>query len=114
MKKITIILFLLLSTLLAGGCASQVNKAMQSWVGHHKADLIASWGPPNQVADDGRGGEILIYNSYVNLGQTPGRVQTDYWGNTTYTVPQQNGYQRTRMFYVNPEGYIYNWRWQGL
>ena len=113
MKKLAI-LFLLVATIASSGCASRVNEIMQSWVGQHKGDLIASWGPPNQVASDGRGGEILIYGSYVDLGQTPGRATTDYWGNVTYTAPQKRGYQRTRMFYVNPEGYIYMWRWKGL
>jgi len=71
-------------------------------------------GPPNQVADDGRGGKILIYGHYVNLGQTPGKATTDYFGNVSYTAPQQNGYQRTRMFYVNEDDYIYSWRWKSL
>jgi hypothetical protein len=42
------------------GCAS-INKTMQSWVGNHQSDLIANWGPPQQVMDDGRGGKIFIY-----------------------------------------------------
>lgn len=96
------------------GCASKINETMQSWVGHHQADLIASWGPPNQRASDGKGGEILIYISQVDMGQTPGRATTDYFGNVTYTAPTQNSYQRTRMFYIDQDGYIYHWRWKGL
>ena len=97
-----------------GGCAANVNKMMESWVGHHQSELILAWGPPNQVSSDGKGGQVLIYSGYVNLGQTPGRANVDYFGNVTYTAPQQQGYQRTRMFYVDPNGYIYAWRWQGL
>ncbi len=100
--------------LLVGGCASQVNRVMESWVGKHQSDLILAWGPPQQTASDGKGGSILIYGSYVNLGQQPGRATTDLFGNVTYTAPQQQGYQRTRMFYVDSSGYIYAWRWQGL
>jgi hypothetical protein len=109
------LMFALVSApLLLSGCASQVNKVMDSWVGHHQSEVIAEWGPPQSTASDGKGGTILIYGNYVNLGQQPGQARTDYYGNTTYTAPQQMGYQRTRMFYVDERGYIYSWRWQGM
>jgi len=95
------------------GCAS-TQKIMDSWTGHHQSELIASWGPPTRTASDGKGGAILIYESYVNLGQTPGEAQVNYSGKVTYTSPQQRGYTRTRMFYVDARGYIYHWRAQGL
>lgn len=104
---------------------SSINKQMASWVGHHQSQLIQSWGPPQNAVPDGNGGQILIYSQNVNLGQTPGQMNTYHSGNimggmysgnstTSYTLPQQNTYSRTRMFYVNSEGVIYNWRWQGL
>ncbi|MGD9843112.1 MAG: hypothetical protein AB7F79_12180 [Steroidobacteraceae bacterium] len=105
---------LLLGVLFVSGCASRVTKTMESWVGHHQSDLILDWGPPQQTAGDGKGGSILVYGNYVNLGQTPGQATVNNFGNVTYTAPQQQGYQRTRMFYVNSDGYIYAWRWQGL
>lgn len=105
-----IIILVMLST----GCAAKLNRQMESWVGHHQSELIASWGPPNQTASDGKDGTILIYGNYVNLGQTPGQVRTDYYGNMAYTAPQQRGYNRTRMFYVDTRGYVYSWRWQGM
>ena len=108
MKHVTVILFVFALS----GCASKINEVMDSWVGSHKSELIGRWGPPNQTTSDGLNGEILIYSSNVVLPQTLGRATTDTFGNTTYTAPQQNGYQRTRMFYVNKEGSIYSWRWQ--
>jgi len=87
---------------------------MQSWVGSHKSELYQSWGPPTRITDDGKGGEILIYETYVNTGQTSGEVRTDSRGTISYTNPQQTGYVRTRMFYVDKNGIIYHWRWQGL
>lgn len=104
---------MLLVAVLSVGCASSINKKVQSWMGHHQSQLIAEWGPPNQTAPDGAGGTILIYGAYVNLGQTPGSVyQQD--NQVRYTNPQQQGYTRTRMFYVNQDGIIYRYRWQGL
>jgi len=108
-----LIAYVLVMLLFTSGCASKVNEVMQSWVGKHQSDLIQAWGPPQQTAGDGKDGTILIYSSYVNLGQTPGQVTSYSPGYATYTTPQQQGYQRTRMFYVDKEGYIYSWRWQG-
>jgi hypothetical protein len=107
-------IILVFAVVLAGGCASRINNTMQSWVGHHQSDLIASWGPPQSTASDGKGGTILIYQSYVNLGQTPGQVTATGYGNYYYTAPQQNGYGRSRMFYVDENGIIYSWHWKGL
>lgn len=107
--KLTLLILCFLSVF---GCAS-VSKTMDSWVGHHESELIQSWGPPDQVVPDGKGGSILIYSSYVNLGQSPGVIkQVGYI--TTYTAPQARGYNRTRMFYVDKDGKIYSWRWKGL
>lgn len=113
MKRSVPLAVSLLATLLLTGCASAINKKMESWLGHHQSELIQAWGPPQQTASDGRGGTILIYGSYVNLGQTPGTVQPNGAG-VQYTYPQQQGYKRTRMFYVNQKGIIYSYRWQGL
>jgi hypothetical protein len=35
-------------------------------------------------------------------------------GSISYTAPQATGYVATRMFWVNSQGAIYNWRWQGF
>ena len=84
------------------GCASM------QWVGRHQSELIAKWGPPQQTASDGKGGTVLVYREYVDLGQTPGQIRRDKSGNITYTAPEQQGYQTTNMFYVNQSGYIYH------
>jgi hypothetical protein len=86
---------------------------MESWEGHHKSKLIAEWGPPQNISSDGLGGEVYVYASQVEW-QTQGNGRVDAWGNITYNAPQRQGYTRSRMFYINPEGIIYSWRWQGL
>jgi hypothetical protein len=110
-KKIKCLTVLIIALTLTQ-CVSP-SKLMQSWVGSSKAQLYQSWGPPTRVTEDGQGGEILIYESYVNMGQQPGQVYTNYDGSIGYKSPQQRGYARTRMFYVNRDGVIYSWRWQG-
>ena len=98
---------------------------MKSWEGRHQSELIASWGPPHQTSIDEKGGTVLIYTYYVDQGQTPGTVKRhninplgnkSILGDTstyTYTAPKQRGYNKTRMFYVNSDGYIYSFKWQG-
>jgi hypothetical protein len=98
--------------LVIAGCVSP-SKKMQSWVGHDQSELIASWGPPQSTASDGAGGTVLMYTSYLDLGQRPGQIAYGGYGNYYYTAPQERGHERTRMFYVNSDGIIYRWRWQG-
>jgi hypothetical protein len=56
---------------------------MDSWLGQSEAKLIAETGPAPYSRDDGQGGKILIYG------------RAGWW---------------CRMFYVNPKGIIYSWR----
>ena len=96
------------------GCASlSPSKNMQSWVGAHQSKLILSWGPPTRTASDGAYGTILIYEYDRNMGQIPGRATVNSDGSVSYTAPQSNHYVASRMFWVNAEGTIYNWRWNG-
>jgi hypothetical protein len=108
------------------GCmtTTKMNQIMSSWEGHHVSDLIASWGPPAQVIDDGKGGKIYCYQ-YSSAIYMPGTTTTHgnayTYGNqmtfnaSTYTSP---GYtipvNKNRMFWTNENGIIYRWSWKGL
>ncbi len=90
------------------------KKAMDSWMGSTKAQLIQQWGPPTKTTDDGQGGEILIYDRTVTFPQIPGQVYNQpYNPNLYYTTPQNRAVTRSRMFYVNKNGIIYHWLCQG-
>jgi hypothetical protein len=124
MKKLSL---LVMATLILAGC-SMVDRQMESWMGHHQSELIGSWGPPQQVMDDGQGGRIFIYSATQNY-TSPGRATTNVTGSaysvgnytygnatgyTTYTPPQTSSYTAHRMFWINSSGYIYRWAWRGL
>ena len=84
---IVIALLMLLSSCYMG---KKQQALMNGWLKQSKHSLILSWGPPVKTADDGAGGEILIYAFPGTLG---GQVYYDY-----------------RMFYVNESNRIYGWR----
>jgi hypothetical protein len=121
--------FLLLGVLFFSCClAETVNKIMISWENHHYGDLIASWGPPQQVFDDGYGGRILVYTlarywsspatSKIYVTGNATAYDNYIWGSaaatTTYYPSQIYGYTAYRMFWINKDGYIYRWAWRGI
>ncbi len=120
--------FLALILLLSAGCAARINQVMASWQGHHFSELITTWGPPQQVFDDGAGGRILVWTA-VRTFSSPGYASTyttanatafanHVWGSATsytaYFPPETTGYVAYRMFWANSNGIIYRWQWRGL
>jgi hypothetical protein len=114
---------------------------MKSWLGCQSSDLVAKWGPPQNVMRD-RNGEIWTY-FYQREWTTPGHSETTSTGSaqtygsfhssnifgpagytgdtrsqgnafTTYTPPQTHGYNARRTFFINEQGKIYRYAWQGL
>ena len=97
------------------GCAFfNPSKVMRSWVGSHYSQLMLNWGPPTRSSPDGLGGQILVYEFDRNFGQIPGRAERQPDGSVTYTAPESVSWVAKRMFWVNSQGIIYAWRWQGL
>ena len=108
------------------GCAS-INKTMQSWMGHYQSVLIARWGPPQQVMDDGQGSKIFIYSTTRTFNSpsysTPTVTGSAYgtrnygYGNVTgytiYNPPPTPSYDTYRMFWIDGIGYVYRWAWKG-
>lgn len=101
MKNLTLVLlYLLLASQSYAIGKKKLKKSMDSWNGHGQHELIVSWGPPARTADDGGGGQVLIYSyPYVTNG---------YYSFGQY-FPSETWY-RYRMFYVNASGVIYGWR----
>jgi len=92
------------------------EKAMKSWLGYHKNYLIAGWGPPTQIMDDGSGGSIYIYTQTIqfSLPGSTSTVQMPLLGNMGLAVSQQDAgaviaHSTHRMFWINSEGFVYRW-----
>jgi len=88
MKKAILIIFI---SLFLFSCNTQ-RKALDSWLGSTKYNLILSWGPPARTAEDGNGGEVLIYARHIYSQQMG-------WNLWEY-----------KMMYTNADGKIYHWR----
>jgi hypothetical protein len=71
-----------------------VDSVMKTWIGHTKQELLLSWALPTSVFSDGQNGEMWSYRSYR----------------------EQNGYRYAviRQFYINSDGVIYAYSWQGV
>ena len=104
----------LVSVLLLTGCWATagrgISKEMASWKGHHKSEVIAKWGQPTAVADDGKGGEILTYE----YDRTGSKVKPDHRAELgmmfSGTEVEQTGYLEARTLWVDSRGYIYRWK----
>jgi hypothetical protein len=107
------LVLLIISIIFISGCGLRakraVEKEMKSWVGRHKSDLIASWGNPQDITPDGKGGTVLFYSQLVKKS-----VQFKDPLAKMSRPPHIRKYFRTRTFYVNSEGYIYDYKWDGL
>ncbi|MGD0572744.1 MAG: hypothetical protein ABSB11_06950 [Sedimentisphaerales bacterium] len=107
------------------GC-EQMNKTMASWVGHNFNEVVASWGPPQSIMDDGKGGKIMTWSYAQTITTSPGYANSQTTSNnaqypggtldthTTYQPPQTQTVVKTRTFWVDGNGKIYNWAWRGL
>ena len=124
------------------GCATTANyqKILQSWVGSHADNLVASWGPPQSSYQLSNGGWVLEYYNQRTLqmgGYTYTEPQTTYHSGTASAYSPYGGsaygsYSGTSTTYVQKQtpvyniplscrttfttdsrGIITNWGWQG-
>jgi len=141
MKNKTIFAVAFISISLLSGCATTANyeKILDTWVGSHVDNLVATWGPPQGSFDLSDGGKVIEYINSRNVQMggytytTPqttyhsGNVSTygyggsaygNYYGTSTTYVQEQtpvynvNLWCKTR-FTINSEGIITRWHWEG-
>jgi len=112
--RITTISALIIIALILTGCATRRTREteiMQSWIGYHQSELIAEWGPPTRIMPDGKGGTVLDYSYYKDLGERGYVTPVGRW---RFMSISRSGYGSARFFYVNSHGMIYNFKWQRL
>ncbi|HXM40768.1 MAG TPA: hypothetical protein VN924_05920 [Bryobacteraceae bacterium] len=72
---------ILLVTLLFS-LVARMDKVMSSWVGNSYGNVVAAWGPPDQILDDGASGKILVYTKTRSY-TVPGTATTHTSGTAT-------------------------------
>ena len=109
------------------GCGTPTAKIMNSWKGAPVSRLIRSWGPPDYVTSDGKGGRVYIWKRNINIPIADARSKTK--GAITYS-PYLDEYtiksktvhtdavvlkgEKVRMFWVDQNGIIYSWKAKGF
>ena len=93
--------------------ANIINNIMDSWVGHYQTELVAAWGRPTKVVPNEGGGQTLFYESLKGTwGESKDKRVVG--GAQFKTEPRQEGYVAIREFYVDRNGIINSWKWEGL
>ncbi|MBM3328769.1 MAG: hypothetical protein FJY67_04730 [Calditrichaeota bacterium] len=91
------------------------REIMDSWMGAHESEVIAAWGPPDRIAEDGKGGKILIYEQIEQRASPSSGKATirTYDDKAVIDFQEEHGaikvYRRAHMFYLNEYGYVYYW-----
>lgn len=103
MKKDLLLLCIIIATLVSCAPSQKVLDAKEDaifnkWLQHPKAQLIRSWGQPDSIRTDGKGGEILIYKQGIDFKSVM---------NEKYTGPQ---YSFRKEMFVNADSLIYYWK----
>jgi hypothetical protein len=84
MKSRLLITVLFFSFLFQLGCVS-VDERMQTYVGQHYSNVVATWGEPDSEIDNGEGGRLLTWH-FTTTHTTPARVTTTTTHNTNRSV----------------------------
>ena len=114
MLRIIAVTMVLSIALVLTGCRIRRTReiqTMRSWLGYHQSELIAEWGPPIRIMPDGKGGTVIDYSYYKDLGE---RGQITSVGRWRFISMSRTGYGSARFFYVDSNGYIYDFKWKRL
>ena len=100
------------------------RQLMESWVGTHADELVASWGPPDGFYENTDGSRVLKY-SYASSYYVPGTTYSNPSNSvnsvgaltTTYSSYTTPGYMVssscTSTFFTDPSQYIVRWTSEG-
>ena len=82
---------------------------MNSWLNHHKEELLSLLGPPESVFPIDNGREIW---DYYRVGQTLGFIHKISDESILIDAPRK--YKIKRQFFIDEHGIIYQYRWENI
>jgi hypothetical protein len=90
---------------------------MQSWRGHSLEELFRTWGSPNYLYADGKGGHVVVYVPNPSPGTTrrsdPGEQLRAAATARVYDAGMKNSWPVYRIFFSDPSGRIVVSEWRG-
>ena len=100
------------------GCAGRrFDALMQSWRGHSIEELFRTWGSPNYMYSDGRGGHVVVYVPNPSPGTTrrPDVSEQLRAAATArvYDADMKNSWPIYRIFFSDGNGRIVVSEWRG-
>jgi TonB family protein len=113
---------MLITACLLCSCAGPSSSNMRGWEGAHINRVIAAFGAPKQVLDDGSGGSIYVFSEAYSVvlpsTTTTTATVTGYTNAatgivmTTSTPAQNISAEDFRAFYVDSKGIVINWAYR--
>lgn len=92
-----------------------IEQFMNSWIGKPVSSYIRKVGPATQIADDGAGGRIYVWEKMSHLPRATTRLIEDwdhYFQRPEYELETviSPSISNRLMFYTRADGTIYYWR----
>jgi hypothetical protein len=102
----------------SSGCAARrFDALMQSWQGHSIEELFRTWGPPNYLYSDGKGGRVAVYVPPPEAGVTRSRDAGDRLRSAAstqiYDRAMTGSWPIYRIFFFDVSGRIVTTEWRG-
>tara|TARA_B110000467_G_scaffold108143_1_gene98514 strand:+ start:264 stop:899 length:636 start_codon:yes stop_codon:yes gene_type:complete len=88
-------------------------------IGYNKGDIIENMGPADRKTEDGRGGEILVYNQESVMSSSENRTAYGFWkfsgtpGSISKTLKYDKKIVKEMAFYINDDKHCYRLRTEG-
>jgi hypothetical protein len=113
--KFLLVLTIFFAVLLIASCGptnhmSPDEKAsLDEWIGKTRTDLIKFWGRPEKETPDGKGGEIITFDTSIVHPRPSTSLYNN--GNRGLDNTASNNYvvTKSRVFYLNSQAIIYHW-----
>jgi hypothetical protein len=99
MRKKILLGLATLSVLTACHSVQRYNDYLESWVGRSEADLVTTWGAPNQMQNLGSGRQLFTYikqKTVIETGMNPQNVNFGYY--SLYN-PENDAMQSETLYY---------------
>jgi len=100
---------------LMAGCSSSKHlspdekASLDEWIGKTRSDLIKTWGRPAKETTDGKGGEMITYDTSIVHAKPSTTIFNNGNRGLNNTAADTYVVTHSRIFYINPQAIIYRW-----